>query len=154
MQHHLHFFSVSQRTWIATLRIQWFLRRMIKIVIPPGCVSIFFLRLAICQFPFLSSQWLFWRKVTNGKCGSSFVYNYWGQFNFKRASVFHGSDSRAVTLVRIIFFLTCKVDHIAGWHLLFLYSMYFFFLILLQKKPPWLSCLLIKITSCQWFMSL
>ena len=38
-------------------------------------VHCFFL-LAICRFLFVSSQWLLWREVTNGKCGSSFIYNY------------------------------------------------------------------------------
>ena len=92
-------FPVWLRTWITTLRIQGFLRRRITKIIMSGCVSIIFLLLAICQFPFVSSQWLLWRKVTNGKCGSSFVYNYWSQFNFKRASVFYGSAT-----LRIIFF--------------------------------------------------
>ena len=32
-----------------------------------------FLLLAICQFPFVPSQWLLWRKVIKGKCGSSFA---------------------------------------------------------------------------------
>ena len=68
-------FSVSLRTWIATLRIQGWLRCKKVREMFPGCVSIFSLR-AICQFPFVFSQWLLWRKVTNCKCGSSFVYNY------------------------------------------------------------------------------
>ena len=51
-------------------------------------VHYYFLLLAVSQFPFVSRQWLLWRKVTNGKCGSSFVYSYSGQFNWKRISVF------------------------------------------------------------------
>ena len=37
---------------------------------------IFFFTSKFCQFPFVSSQWILWRKVTSGKCGSSSVYNY------------------------------------------------------------------------------
>jgi hypothetical protein len=49
----------------------------------PG-VSVLDLLLALYQSPFVSSQWLLWRKVTNGKCGSSFVLStIRGQFNFK-----------------------------------------------------------------------
>ena len=76
-------FSVSLQTWIASLGIHECLRRNIKLKLPE-CVSIIILLLAVCQFPFLSS-WLIWRKVTYGKCGSSFelIYKYYGQFNFK-----------------------------------------------------------------------
>ena len=81
------FFSVLLRRWIAPLRIRESLRRdPRKVKVFPGCVSINFL-LAVCQFPFVSSQWLLWRKVTNGKCGSSFVYKHEVQFNFKWLSV-------------------------------------------------------------------
>ena len=38
----------------------------------------FFLLLAICQFTFVSSHWQLLKKVINGKCGGSSVYNYDG----------------------------------------------------------------------------
>ena len=41
----------------------------------PGVRVHYFLLLAFRQFLFVSSRWLLWRKVTNCKCGSSFVYN-------------------------------------------------------------------------------
>ena len=41
-----------------------------------GVRVLFFFLLAICQFPFVPSQWILWRKATNGKCGSSFLYKY------------------------------------------------------------------------------
>ena len=79
----------------------------------PGVRVHYFWFLVVCQFPFVFSQWLLWRRVTNRKYGSSFVYKYQGQFNFIQASVF-------CCYVRIVSFLTCK-DDIAGPYLLLLY---------------------------------
>ena len=78
-QHHyiIHavFFSVSLRTWIASLWIQKY-RWHLEYGVITGCVSIICYFRLFVNLPFVARQWLLWRKVTNCKCGSSFVYNY------------------------------------------------------------------------------
>ena len=48
-----------------------------------GCVSFISYFCLFVKLPFVSSQWLLWRKVTIFKRGSSFVLKYEGQFNLK-----------------------------------------------------------------------
>ena len=77
--------SASLRIWIAPLRIReclWHNPSQASFTMLSGWVSIIILLLSVCHSPFVSSQWLIWRRVTDGKCGSSFVYRtIRGEFN-------------------------------------------------------------------------
>ena len=85
-------FSISLQTWIASIQVRIYesLRRKKAILMILGCVSTYFLLLDYLSISF-RLQSMATLKVINGKCGSSFVCNFYGQFNFKRASVFCGS---------------------------------------------------------------
>ena len=83
----------------------------------PGVRVLYFLLLSVCQFLFVSSQWLLWRKVTISKRGSSFVLKYEGQFNLKSSFCilcFCG-------YVRFISFFSFH-DLITRWHCYFLFD--------------------------------
>ena len=70
--------------------------------------SIFFGFWLILQSPFVYR--LQWRKVTIAKCGSSFVYKYYGQFNFEIAFVF----CRSVALFELYSFSDPKMISLAS----------------------------------------
>ena len=119
-----YYFLVSLQKWITSLRIHECLQHNNSEVVM-GCVSITFcFFLTVRQLPFVSSQWLLWRKVTNGKSGSSFLYKY-----TKRVSVFCHVGS-----VTIVFFLTL----ISLGEAMFLAMIWLFFLLLVLASLMWI----------------
>ena len=87
-------FGAAETNWV-----QLSSRGACQFFFASGCLSI----------PFISSQWLLWRKVTSRKCGSSSQYKH----NFEWASVLCGS----VNLLIIVSFFICE-DYFVGQHLL------------------------------------
>ena len=122
MQHHLSYYFFSLTTDMnrdsQNLRVPQAAEQD-KVIIPKHSVRgvcPFFFFPAVCHLthwhlPFVSSQWLLWRKVTNGKCGSSFLYKYIRPLQLQASFCIPWSCSS----IRIVSFLICKDDHIYQW---------------------------------------